>query len=112
MRPLHLVGVVGNLGERLVLKILRNERFYVVEIESKVSVKEILDGIQLGGWRVYAGDHSGCAMFIVAEVMASVGTGILGWLMVVAYERFKQRLDSNRTICCILYLRRTPETPS
>ena len=102
MHPLHLVGVVGNLGERLVLKILWDERFDVVEIESEVGIKEILDGLQLGCCRVDAGDHSVCATFMVMEVMASVGTGMLGWLVAVAYEQSNQWLDSSRIICCIL----------
>ena len=56
MRPLNLLGQVGDLWERLKFEILEQELFGVLDIEREISFHEIFYGLQLGGGGVEVGD--------------------------------------------------------
>ena len=73
VRPLGLIGQVGDRWERLKFEILGEESFSVADIEREISFQEAFDGLRLGGGGIEVGySHLGCLEFMVG-VAARVG---------------------------------------
>ena len=67
MVPLRRKRQVGDLWERLIRVVLRDERHDIVDIEGEVGVDEVLDELQLGSGSIDVW-HSGYAGVVCGVV--------------------------------------------